>query len=117
MRIPDDQDPSVVMHLPDQTTLAAGLLSATNMRRELGQETVIEIVVQGAAVRHLCNDSDLSSTIKKTLLHGCTVAACGNSLRAQNLDPQLLIDGINVVPSAVAYVAQRQWRGAAYVRL
>ncbi|MBO1766710.1 DsrE family protein [Allobranchiibius sp. GilTou38] len=117
MPTPHDQDPSVVIHLPDQSTLAAGLLSATNIRRELGQETVIEIAVQGAAVRQLCGDSDLNSAIKKALQDGCVIAACGNSLRAQAIDPQLLIDGINVVPSAVAYVAQRQWRGAAYVRL
>lgn len=109
--------PRIVLHLPDEATLAAGLVSASNMRRELGPEPLIEIVVQGGGVRRLCADSELADPIGQSFKAGCVISACGNSLRAQSIDPAQLIAGVGVVPSGAAHVARCQWEHYAYIRL
>jgi hypothetical protein len=45
------------------------------------------------------------------------VIACGNSLAAINLLPDALVTGVEVEPAAIAFLAERQWAGAAYVRI
>ncbi|EMY32902.1 hypothetical protein D477_017799 [Arthrobacter crystallopoietes BAB-32] len=111
----------LVLHLAGPGTtpfpdFAAAARVAANARTEL-PEAGIEIVVQGPAVRELVPDSPAAGLIAQLAGDGIAVSACGNSLRSAGLAEPALPDGVVVVPAAVAYLASRQFQGAAYVRI
>lgn len=98
--------------------VSAALRSARNAAAELGSEVSIQVVVQGPAVRELAGDSILSEEIGDALLdQHVVILACQNSLHSAGVDSLDLRAGVQTVPSAVAYLAERQWAGSAYVRL
>lgn len=73
----------------------------------------VDIVVQGPSVSQLIAGADRVDLTAR----GVTVYACGNSLRSAGLESANLQPNIEVVPAAVSYIAQRQFQGAAYIRL
>ncbi len=98
--------------------LTAALRSARNAAHAFTDENVsIHVVVQGPLVRHLTADSPGAVDVTATLGPNLQVHACENSMKSANVTGGDLLPGVNTVPSAVAYLAQRQWDGAAYVTL
>ncbi|CAN5279801.1 hypothetical protein BH09ACT2_BH09ACT2_18460 [soil metagenome] len=98
--------------------VAAALRSARNAAAELGSDDSVQVVVQGPAVRALAADSALADAVTDSLRDPRVVIhACQNSLRSADLTPSDLRPGVQTVPSAVAHLAERQWLGAAYVRI
>jgi intracellular sulfur oxidation DsrE/DsrF family protein len=96
-------------------TLTAALRSA---RHAFAGETVsIHVVVQGPLVRHLTADSPGAENVSASLGPNVQVQACRNSMSSANVTSGDLLPGVSTVPSAVAYLAQKQWDGAAYVAL
>lgn len=111
-------DPRVlVLHLagpghepfPD---LAMARRVADNAAVEL-PDMEIEILVQGPSVSQLIGGEAIAQIPSPSI----SVYACGNSLRSAAIDPSDLPSGVKVIPAAVAHIAQRQFDGAAYLRL
>jgi hypothetical protein len=99
-------------------TLTAALRSARNAAHAFAGETVsIRVVVQGPLVRHLTANSPGADDITAALGPNLHVHACENSMHSANVTGGDLLPGVSTVPSAVAYLAQKQWDGAAYVTL
>ncbi|MHB1172343.1 MAG: DsrE family protein [Lacisediminihabitans sp.] len=99
-------------------TLASALRVAQNAAKDLGHDVVIHIVVQGPTVALLTastsfldelNDATSSPTIQ--------IVACRNSMTSAGVAEGDLLPGVGSVPSAVGYLARKQWEGWAYVRL
>lgn len=102
----------------DPVALSTALRVARNTIRELGANTGIHIVVQGPLVRQLSAGSSFANEIIETHAAGpIEIAACHNSMASAGVDAAALNPVIEVVPSAVAYLAERQWEGWAYVRV
>ncbi|OMH34304.1 DsrE family protein [Tersicoccus sp. Bi-70] len=102
----------------DPAAVTAGVRVALNARRDLRDDAVIELVVQGGAVRGLLADSEPAASLAPLDDDaGITVLACENSMRSADLDAARLRDGVETVPAAVGHLARRQWDGWAYVRL
>jgi intracellular sulfur oxidation DsrE/DsrF family protein len=80
-------------------------------------DRIVEVVVQGPAVTGLTADGGFEDDLAQTLITGVNIVACRNSLDRAGLDPSQLAAGIAVVPSAVVHLAERQWAGAAYIRV
>lgn len=88
------------------------------MTRAALPDTLFELVIQGAAVSELTTASVLATSITvASAEHGIGVRACANSLRAVGVAAKDLAEGVGSVPATVAYLAQRQWDGWAYVRV
>ncbi|MBW4031201.1 MAG: hypothetical protein HIU88_00880 [Acidobacteria bacterium] len=112
-------DKHLLIHAYGETseTLSVALRAARNAANEFGPEVGIHIVVQGPAVEHLTTQSGFAHEIRETVASdSIEVAACSNSLGAVGIDTSQLADAVGSVPSAVAYIAQKQWEGWAYVR-
>ncbi|MFZ7089376.1 hypothetical protein [Curtobacterium sp. RRHDQ10] len=110
----------VVLHAfaPTAEALDAALRVARNAVQALESGTTVRLVVQGGAVAGLTTDGGHVEDVLTTMrFSDVEVFACGNSLEGADIDPLLLLDGVVVTPSAVAFIVDQQWQGAAYVRL
>ncbi|MGO2328052.1 DsrE family protein [Glutamicibacter arilaitensis] len=97
--------------------VATALQVASNAHERMS-DTIVEVIVQGPSVSQLAADGKHAPDI--AALHGIPgicITACANSLHAAGLAPDALVEGVAVVPAAIAHLAQRQHDGAAYVRL
>jgi len=116
------ENADLVLHLGGPGTspfpdLAAALRVARNARAEL-PEARVELVVQGPVVTQLAaSGPDAAEAGALAAESGTKVTACRNSLRSAGIDETSLPAGITVVPAAVAHLAQRQFGGAAYIRI
>lgn len=116
------ENADLVLHLAGPGTqpfpdLAAALRVARNARAELPEAT-IELVVQGPIVTQLAGSGPAAVEAGALAAgNGTRVTACRNSLRSAGIDETSLPAGITVVPAAVAHLAQRQFGGAAYIRV
>lgn len=102
--------------LPDGA-LAGVLRSSQNAVAALGPEVPVEAVIQGPGVALLAQGSGSGEAIAGAVAGGVRVLACGNSLRSAGVSAEGLQPGVETVPAAIAYLAERQWEGWAYVRL
>lgn len=98
--------------------LEASLRSAVNAGNAVGPGAVIHVVVQGPLVCFLTPGSSLRSEIEDLMrTPQFAILACENSMHGAGLTPADLLTGIGMVPSAVAYLAEQQWSGWAYVAI
>jgi intracellular sulfur oxidation DsrE/DsrF family protein len=101
----------------DPDTLTTALRVARHSAQGLGKDVEIQIVVQGSAVRLLTKDTTYGEELATTAASGpIKVIACENSMKSASVDPGEMLPLIGSVPSAVTYIAQQQWDGAAYAR-
>lgn len=94
----------------------SALRHAKNLIAETG-EIPVEIVVQSGAVMSLIAGHPVAAAVAdlRADLPSVRVLACRNAMRANNVDPTALADGIETVPAGIAWLSQRQWDGWAYV--
>jgi intracellular sulfur oxidation DsrE/DsrF family protein len=110
----------LVIHAFAETpdVLTAALRVARHSVEGLGSDTTVQVVVQGGAVHGLTAGSayqdDLLTTIAGSRVD---VIACENSMERTGVDRSELLSDVGTVPAAVTYLTQRQWAGAAYVRI
>jgi uncharacterized protein len=101
----------------EQDALAGILRSAANARSALGQETGIEVVIQGPGVKLLATNSPATEAITNAGQLHVNILACGNSMRSAGMEDKDLAPGVGTAPAAIAHLARRQWDGWAYARL
>jgi uncharacterized protein len=92
------------------------LNNAANAARELGKDTVIEIVAFGPGIGMLKAGSAAEARVVEALASGVAVQACQNTMRGQHLEPKDMIQKIGYVPSGVGELIRRQAEGYAYIR-
>lgn len=102
-----DEDPAVV----------AGALRVARNAAQAMPGAIVQVVVQGIAVTGVAIDGGFDEDIAGTLAQGVHVTACGNSMQRAHLESSQMAPGVKIVPSAVAHLAERQWAGAAYIRV
>jgi uncharacterized protein len=101
----------------EKDALTGILRSAANARAALGQESGIEVVVQGPGVTLLATNSPATEAIANAGQLHVDILACGNSIRSAGMEDKDLAPGVGTVPAAIAHLARRQWDGWAYARL
>ncbi|MEC5193367.1 MULTISPECIES: DsrE family protein [unclassified Arthrobacter] len=117
---PDQTLRGLVAHaagpLPDGA-LAGVLRSGQNAVAALAPGVFVEVVIQGPGVSRLAQGSESEGDVSIAVASGIRVLACGNSLRSAGVPAEGLLPGVEVVPAAIAHLAERQWNGWAYIRL
>jgi intracellular sulfur oxidation DsrE/DsrF family protein len=108
----------VVVHLDeaDPGKHEAVLGNIANLLAELGEATVIELVVHGPGLAAALSGSPHAAETRRLIGRGVSVAACGNTMRREGVRPDRLIEGVSVVPAGLAQIVRRQRDGWAYVR-
>jgi len=92
------------------------LNNAANAARELGKDTLIEIVAFGPGIGMLKAGSAVEARVLETVAAGTPVLACQNTMRGQHLEPKDMIAKVGYVPSGVGQLIRRQAEGYAYIR-
>lgn len=113
----------VVYHFnkSDMNTIKAGLRNATNhVNSPSGPETEIEIVVHGGGIKMMTEarkDPQLAAAIDNLKANNVEFKVCANTLRGKGLEISDLYytDEDDIVPSGVAYLADQQQKGWAYI--
>ena len=113
----------VVYHFnkADMNTIKAGLRNATNhVNSPSGPETEIEIVVHGGGIAMMTGakkDPQLAAAIDNLKANDVEFKVCANTLRGRDLDVDDLYytDESDIVASGVAYLADQQEKGWAYL--
>ena len=108
---------SLVLHVPAAGDLMAVIRSVDNLRRELGDQVVIEVVAHGPGLEVLLAESAVAAQVADRLAAGVAFTGCQNTLNGRGLTSADLVPGVAVAGSGLAHAAQRQWQGYAYVRL
>jgi len=92
------------------------LNNAANAARELGKDTLIEIVAFGPGIGMLKAGSTVEARVIDTAAAGIPVLACQNTMRGQHLEPKDMISTVAYVPSGVGQLIRRQAEGYSYIR-
>lgn len=92
------------------------LNNAANAAKELGKDTVIEIVAFGPGIGMLKAGSAAEARVLDAAAAGVPVLACQNTMHGQHLEPKDMIPKVGYVPSGVAALIRRQAEGYAYIR-
>lgn len=88
-----------------------------NIQRELGPENVrIELVVYDQAMGMLKDDSLVAEKVSNALADGVKIVACMNSMNAQGLKKDDMLNGIDYVQAGIVELIKLQAAGWAYIR-
>lgn len=93
------------------------LNNVKNLQKELGQDKVkIEVVAFGPGINMLKFDSEVGGRLQEAADSGVTIAACGNTMKGQNLTPADMHPAAKVVPAGIVELMRKQQQGWAYIR-
>jgi intracellular sulfur oxidation DsrE/DsrF family protein len=93
------------------------LVNVHNIQVELGQKNVaIAVVAIGPGLGMLHAESLAANGVQDALAAGVEFVACGNSMKAQKLAKEDLIDGVKVSIAGYVELMKRQQQGWAYLR-
>ena len=93
----------------------AVLANIDNVRAELGQVD-IAVVAIGSGLGMLKADSLTANGVLDAMAAGVRFVACGNTMKAQHLTRDDMIDGIDYARAGYVEVMRLQQQGWAYVR-
>jgi intracellular sulfur oxidation DsrE/DsrF family protein len=93
------------------------LNNAHNVQVDLGQANVeIEIVAYGPGIGMLKADSLVANRVEDGMADGIRFVACGNTMQAQKLTKDDMIDKIDYAKAGIVRLMQRQQQGWVYIR-
>jgi len=94
------------------------LNNAKNVQQDLGgpDKTDIEIVAYGPGLNMLKFDSQVANRIQEAQAAGVKVVACGNTMKAQKVNKEDLVPGVDVVKAGVLEIGDKQQKGWSYIR-
>jgi len=93
------------------------LVNIHNIQVELGAKNVaIAVVAIGPGLGMLTAESLAANGVQDALAAGVEFVACGNSMKAQKLAKEDLVDGVTVSVAGYVEVMKRQQQGWAYLR-
>ncbi len=93
----------------------AVLGNINNIRAELGQAD-IAVVAIGAGLGMLKADALTANAVQDAKAAGVRFVACGNSMSAQHLNKDDMVDGIDYAKAGYVEVMRLQQRGWIYLR-
>lgn len=93
------------------------LVNVHNIQTELGPKNVaIAVVAIGPGLGMLHAESLAANGVQDALAAGVEFVACGNSMKAQKLAKEDLIEGVKVSVAGYVELMKRQQQGWAYLR-
>ena len=88
-----------------------------NVQADLGKDKVeVEVVVYGPGIGMLKADSLVANRVEDAMAEGVRFVACGNTMTAQKLAKEDMIDKIDYAKAGIVRLMQRQQQGWTYIR-
>lgn len=93
------------------------LINARNVRKAYGDQPMeVEIVAYGPGLQMLHKDSPVAADLENARVEGVKLLACRNTMQMTNTKREDLNWLVDVVPSGIVEIMQKQKEGYAYVR-
>ena len=93
------------------------LINARNVRKAYGDQPMeVEIVAYGPGLQMLRKDSSVAAGLENARVEGVKLLACKNTMQMTNTKREDLNWLVDVVPSGIVEIMQKQKEGYAYVR-
>ena len=93
------------------------LNNAKNIQHDLGKNNVvIEIVAYGPGINMLKMDSEVGGRLSEAADNGVSIAACANTMKANQLTPADMHPAARIVPAGVVEIIRQESEGYAYIR-
>jgi intracellular sulfur oxidation DsrE/DsrF family protein len=93
------------------------LSNVHNLQADLGKANVdIEVVAYGPGIGMLRDDTPVANRVLDEMADGVHFVACGNTMAAQKVSPDDMIQGVEYAKAGVVRIMQRQQQGWAYLR-
>jgi len=99
-------------HVKAVVNTAGTITAESNYKRD----TFI-VMACGKSVEAFVKGSDMAEMIRKGKAEGITYKICGMSLQQFNINPETLIEGIEIVPNGLTYMFDLQAKGYKTVEL
>jgi uncharacterized protein len=110
----------VVFHLdePSKGRSDQVLMNITNLLDDLGDGNVdVELLANGGGVRALAKESDGQvEQVASLAQRGVRFVACAHSLEHLNMQPNELLNLVEIVPAGVSELVKKQAEGWGYIR-
>jgi intracellular sulfur oxidation DsrE/DsrF family protein len=95
----------------------AVLVNIRNIQAELGAKNVaVAVVAIGPGLGMLTAESVAANDVQDALKTGVEFVACGNSMQAQHVARDDLIDGVKIAKAGYVELMKRQQQGWSYLR-
>ncbi len=108
----------VLIHINDIDKWNTTISNSKNLIEDANEDLVLEVVVNGPAVKLLTKESSdiLEESLKELFSNNVRVLACENALRSNEIKNDELIYGVGTVRAGVVEIAERQAEGFAYIK-
>ena len=108
----------VVFHINEAEKLTMLVNNTINVRKDLGEDAIIEVVVNGPAITRMASFSNTGDSLQKMLDAGIEIGACSNAIRASQLDPDTLYPGVHIIQEGgITRLIRRQQKGYVYIKM
>ncbi|CAG0999756.1 hypothetical protein RHDC4_03098 [Rhodocyclaceae bacterium] len=88
-----------------------------NVQAELGRERIaVAVVAIGPGIDMLKADSLVANRVEEAMADGVRFVACENTMKAQHVPREDMLDRIDYVPAGFAEIIRLQQEGWAYLR-
>jgi len=110
----------VVFHIDEHSKGRAdqALRNIENLLNDLGQDHVeIELVANGGAVKEFVKGTDShADQVEKLVARGVNFVVCANSLNILEINKELLLESVHIVPAGVGELVRKQADGWGYIK-
>ena len=109
-----------VLHISDDDTRKVSELlgNIRNLREDSSVDNEATVVLMnGDAVNTALGDSEAAEFFREELENMVSFRVCSNSLEGRDIEPEDLLQGIEVVESGVGKIKKLQSEGFNYIRL
>ncbi len=109
----------VVMHLNDTSKLPHLEKNIGNIRKGMGEDVDIQVVINGRAVSAMLSGNKLvEDKVKSMLSNNAKIGLCHTAMRNNNVNEHLLIDGVTILPEGgIVTLIKLQKAGYAYIKI
>ena len=110
---------NVVLHLNDTAKLPHLEKNIINIRKGLGKEVNIRVIINGRAVTAMLSGNNLiEDKVKSMLDNGAKIGLCHNAMRNNNVKQNHLIEGVTILPEGgIVTIIKLQKDGYAYIKI
>ncbi len=112
-----EQITKVVYHLNDREK-SRMLIESVNELLNSSSEVDIQIVIHGIAIIRLAKKDVMSKDFSDLISRGVTIGACSNSILRRRVDPNTMVDGVELVTEGgIKRILTLQQQGYLYIKI
>lgn len=110
---------NVVMHLNDTSKLPHLEKNIGNIRKGMGEDVDIQVVINGRAVSAMLRGNTLiEDKVKSMLSNNAKIGLCHTAMRNNNVHEDLIIKGVTILPEGgMVTIIKLQKAGYAYIKI